>query len=186
MFHSSFLSANLWRLKIEERIWGARTRQRLQPKSWKVSRAEQSRLWTPHTNQKTRNVCECEKAFAYSARAFPPSPLMSRCDDLRKHTQALCSLLWERLTKQYDSVACDQAGAGTVLILQCWHLLSHPLSLLIVSQNFTQTPALSWTWQVVTVLIKTISGCFEGVMEIELKWTKPNKLAWWHLLFSEC
>lgn len=29
-----------------------------------------------------------------------------------------------------------------------------------------------------------ISSCIDGIMEIELKWTKPNKLTWWHLLLE--
>lgn len=29
-----------------------------------------------------------------------------------------------------------------------------------------------------------ISGCADGIMEIELKWTQPNKLTWWHLLLE--
>lgn len=29
-----------------------------------------------------------------------------------------------------------------------------------------------------------ISGCADGIMKIELKRTKPNKLTWWHLLLE--
>lgn len=29
-----------------------------------------------------------------------------------------------------------------------------------------------------------ISSCIDGITEIELKWTKPNKLTWWHLLLE--